>query len=223
VDPTGLSRNGWRESVHTALDIGGLAPGVGAIADVANAALYATEGNYLQAGVSLVSVIPIADLIKVGKYAWKGGKVLAEHASVKLAQRAAQSASKMPENGVFSRVISADHYKAWREGKAPLGGKDGAWITAAEDLAGVTTSSGVQKRLSLFNDAAGTVPKEGPFVKIDFTLPDGPGASGLSSPIQTVPPRGYGFVPGGKTGGGAREWLMPSDAPINVTSTTLIK
>jgi len=31
---------------------------------------------------------------------------------------------------------------------------------------------------------------------------------GLRSPIQTVPPRGYGFVPGGRTGGNIREWLI---------------
>lgn len=63
---------------HTTLDILGLVPVFGEAADVANAAWYAGEGNYLDAGLSLISVVPVfGDLIgKGGKLANRfGGKL----------------------------------------------------------------------------------------------------------------------------------------------------
>ena len=40
-------------------------------------------------------------------------------------------------------------------------------------------------------------------------------ATSLRSPVETPNNlRNYGFVPGGRTGGGAREWLIDGDAPI---------
>lgn len=65
---------------HFLLDIGGLIPGIGETADLANAALYAKEGEYLMAALSAISMIPgVGDVIgKGGKMAMamgKGGKV----------------------------------------------------------------------------------------------------------------------------------------------------
>lgn len=65
---------------HFALDIGGLIPGWGEAADLANAALYATRGEFLMAALSVISMIPVVgDVIgKGGKLAMsmgKGGKV----------------------------------------------------------------------------------------------------------------------------------------------------
>ena len=65
---------------HFALDIGGLIPGWGEEADLANAALYATRGEFLMAALSVISMIPVVgDVIgKGGKLAMslgKGGKV----------------------------------------------------------------------------------------------------------------------------------------------------
>ncbi len=45
---------------HTALDVVGLVPVVGEVADLANAGWYAAEGNYVDAGLSAASAIPIA-------------------------------------------------------------------------------------------------------------------------------------------------------------------
>jgi hypothetical protein len=56
---------------HLALDVGGLVPVVGEAADVANAVWYAAEGNYLDAGLSLISIIPV-----VGDVIGKGGKLV---------------------------------------------------------------------------------------------------------------------------------------------------
>jgi hypothetical protein len=60
----------WKDIGHGTLDIAGLIPGVGEAADLANAAWYAAEGDYLNAGLSLVSVIPV-----VGDVIGKGGKL----------------------------------------------------------------------------------------------------------------------------------------------------
>ena len=60
--------------IHGVLDVAGFIPGVGAVADLANAGLYAAEGNWLDAGLSLASAIPgIGDTIALAK---KSGKVL---------------------------------------------------------------------------------------------------------------------------------------------------
>ena len=55
---------------HFALDIGGLFPGVGEAADLANAALYAARGEFLMAALSVISMIPV-----VGDIVGKGGKL----------------------------------------------------------------------------------------------------------------------------------------------------
>ena len=56
---------------HFALDIGGLIPGVGEAADLANAALYAARGEFLMAAMSVIAMIPV-----VGDIVGKGGKLL---------------------------------------------------------------------------------------------------------------------------------------------------
>jgi hypothetical protein len=60
----------WKDIGHGALDVAGLIPGVGEAADLANAVWYTAEGDYLNAGLSLVSVIPV-----VGDVIGKGGKL----------------------------------------------------------------------------------------------------------------------------------------------------
>jgi RHS repeat-associated protein len=61
---------------HAALDVVGLIPVVGEVADVANGIWYAAEGNYADAALSLSSAIPLvgygATAVKAGKYAKKG-------------------------------------------------------------------------------------------------------------------------------------------------------
>ena len=56
---------------HFALDIGGLIPGYGEAADLANAALYAARGEFLMAAMSVIAMIPV-----VGDIVGKGGKLL---------------------------------------------------------------------------------------------------------------------------------------------------
>ncbi|TLQ44619.1 polymorphic toxin-type HINT domain-containing protein [Streptomyces marianii] len=63
-----------RAEAHRALDAAGFTPGLGAAADVGNAVLYATEGNWSEAGWSLVALVPVlGDGIAASR---KGGKFL---------------------------------------------------------------------------------------------------------------------------------------------------
>ncbi|MDQ0908728.1 RHS repeat-associated protein [Streptomyces canus] len=72
-DPTGLW---WGESWispigHGALDVAGLVPGFGEPADLLNGLWYTAEGNYIDAGLSYASAIPI---VGYGASAAKGAK-----------------------------------------------------------------------------------------------------------------------------------------------------
>lgn len=80
---------GLSEAGHTALDILGLVPVFGEAADAANAAWHAAEGNYLDAGLSLISVIPV-----VGDVIGKGGK-LANKLGGKLGAKAVDALSTL--------------------------------------------------------------------------------------------------------------------------------
>lgn len=86
VLPDGWS---WSDVGHGALDLGGLVPVLGEGADLANAAWHAAEGNYLDAGLSIISMVPI-----VGDIIGKGGK-LAKKAGGKLAGPALDALKKM--------------------------------------------------------------------------------------------------------------------------------
>ena len=65
------------EVIHGVLDVAGFIPGVGAVADLANAGLYAAEGDYLNVALSVASAIPgIGDTVALAKKsvnAVKGG------------------------------------------------------------------------------------------------------------------------------------------------------
>ncbi|MEV0489525.1 DNRLRE domain-containing protein [Streptomyces atratus] len=65
---------------HATLDVVGLIPVVGEVADVANGLWYLAEGNYVDAALSMTSAIPLvgygATAVKAGKYAKKGADAL---------------------------------------------------------------------------------------------------------------------------------------------------
>ena len=70
TDPDGnQSLSDW---IHGGLDVIGLIPVVGEVADGINAIYYLAEGDYVNAGISAASMIPIVgDAAKGGKYAVK--------------------------------------------------------------------------------------------------------------------------------------------------------
>jgi Domain of unknown function (DUF4157) len=59
------------EILHTALDLAGLIPALGVVPDAINAGIYLIEGDWVNAGISAVSIIPIfgdaATVVRVGR------------------------------------------------------------------------------------------------------------------------------------------------------------
>jgi RHS repeat-associated protein len=101
---------------------------------------------------------------------------------------------------------------------SPTLGSSGAaevFVADASAIKGITNSTDLAKRLTLL-DANGNLIK-GPFRVIEFDTP----SSGLASPFNRTNP---GFINGGKTVGGASEYVLPNlqvNGLKNVTQTTI--
>jgi hypothetical protein len=73
--------------VHGALDIAGLIPVLGAIPDGINAGIYAVEGDWVDAGISVGAMIPfLGDGVLVGKIGVKTALKFSEKAAVRLGE-----------------------------------------------------------------------------------------------------------------------------------------
>ncbi len=86
---------------------------------------------------------------------------------------------------------------------APTLGRPGVYdvfVTAADDIADITNSTDLAKRLTLIDESGNLVP--GPFAIFEFETP-----TGIASPILRKNP---GFVGRGLTKGGAREFVVPN-------------
>ena len=98
----------------------------------------------------------------------------------------------------MARVVPAEYANGSRLA-APNASE--AWVTAADDLAGINTSQGLAQRLTLVDESGNLIP--GSRAVIEFDAP----ASGIASPINRSTP---GFVGRGQTAGGAREFVIPN-------------
>ena len=82
------------EVIHGALDVIGMIPALGNIADGLNAAIYLAEGDYLNAAMSAVSLIPFGNAVSaVGKTVSKYGDDVVE-AAVKCGNNIVETAAK---------------------------------------------------------------------------------------------------------------------------------
>ena len=108
---------------HAALDVAGLVPGVGEVADLANAAWYAAEGDYGNAALSAASAIPFAgyaaSAVKGAKYAAKGVDAAQSAAKGADAARTGTKASNAAQGG--GRAAPSPQ-KAASGGGGPTGG-----------------------------------------------------------------------------------------------------
>lgn len=87
-------------------------------------------------------------------------------------------------------------------------------MTAADDLAGISTSSGIAERLTLLGP--GGKPISCPFRVLEFDIP-----AGIASPLRRTNP---GFIGGDRTTGGAREFVIPNystDSLLHLTMRTV--
>jgi len=137
----------------------------------------------------LISSILLA--LVVTNFSTTNADIFAESHSLK-----APSAISNPVPSRLSRVVDLEHLNASRLG-APRAGE--VFVTATDDLAGITTSRGLAERLTLLDEAGNF--RQGPFGVIDFDAP----ATGLASPVFRQNP---GFIHGGRTQGLAREFSL---------------
>jgi hypothetical protein len=63
----------WGDTIHMGLDVVGMIPIVGEAADLANAAIYAAEGDYVNASISAASAVPgVGNAATAAKWAKRG-------------------------------------------------------------------------------------------------------------------------------------------------------
>ena len=114
---------------HTALDLGGLIPGIGELADGTNAAWYAAEGDHLNAGLSAAAMIPIAGWGATGgKLAGKGFK--AAKTGSEISEEAAENTAK----NVGDTADTANRYN--RPTGFRSGVREQTWNNAVEPSTG---------------------------------------------------------------------------------------
>ncbi len=121
------------EGVHTTLDGLGFIPGVGIFADLANAGIYAVEGNRGMAILSAVAAAPgIGDGIKAGFMAAKAGKrvagEVAERVAKEIAEETAEKASKKAAERAAKEAAEEAAEKGTKEATKKTG-KDGVRVT----------------------------------------------------------------------------------------------
>lgn len=91
------------DGIQLALDIAGLAPGVGAIPDLLNASISALRGNWTEAGMSLLAAVPgIGDAAAAAKMAQKGVK--AAKTTAKKAGTAVKDVNKVAKPQTIGEV-----------------------------------------------------------------------------------------------------------------------
>jgi predicted ribonuclease toxin of YeeF-YezG toxin-antitoxin module len=79
------------DTIHTGLDVAGMVPAIGEVADLANAGFYAIQGDTLNAGISLAACIPIGgQLATGGRLAVKAGKEVLETGAKKVLKKEAK-------------------------------------------------------------------------------------------------------------------------------------
>jgi hypothetical protein len=99
----------YGESIHGSLDAVGFIPGLGDIADAVNGLLYLGEGNYLEAGIAALAMIPVlGDLGKVGKWGLKAGQEVVEEVGEKIVkeviEEGLEKVGKETTEEVFEKV-----------------------------------------------------------------------------------------------------------------------
>ena len=118
------------DSIQLGLDIAGMIPAVGAVADLANAGIAAARGNYAEAGLSLVAAVPgIGQLAAAGKLGTKAEK------TVKYGAKAAKAIAKTDKAADVAKLAAkhGDKIKVAAKGEVA----EGDWINAAHSAVGV--------------------------------------------------------------------------------------
>ncbi|HEX8657958.1 MAG TPA: polymorphic toxin-type HINT domain-containing protein [Hymenobacter sp.] len=108
--PGGITKDQVSTGVHTALDVAGLVPGLGEIADGLNAVGYLLEGNKTDAALSAAAMIPFAGM------AATGAKFLRTADKVVTAAKTAEHAAEAGRNVTRAADKVADATKTVKKG-----------------------------------------------------------------------------------------------------------
>lgn len=150
----------------------------------------------------------------IGK-AWgrlRAGLVYIDGDARKVFQATPPSVDMLPKNGVYARYMKRTHAENFRNGTGSLGkpGDASTLITAYHDVREFDTHAGMARRLWLRNqgDTAFLDTKADDWVLVRFKM-KGSVWDTLSTPtapngLENVP----GWIPGGRTQGGASEFLI---------------
>lgn len=115
----------YGEWVHGALDVVGLIPGAGEIADGINGLIYLAEGRKLEATLSLISAVPV-----LGYFGQAGKSVL------KVGETAVNVAVGTVAKGVFGNVIQKAAKESIEQAAEKTATKSGDWIHNALEVMG---------------------------------------------------------------------------------------
>lgn len=111
------------DGVQLGLDVVGLIPGVGEIADLANAGISAARGDWIGASLSLASAIPFAGwgtaAVKTGR---RGAKMAAEAGAKATKEAADRAAKEAAEKAAKEAAEKAEKEAAEKAGKGGGGG-----------------------------------------------------------------------------------------------------
>ncbi|MFC4333715.1 golvesin C-terminal-like domain-containing protein [Salininema proteolyticum] len=220
---------GWSDIGHAALDVAGLVPVVGEVADVANAAWYAAEGNYEDAALSLAGAVPFAGWgaagVKAAKYGKKAWDAMPTGAAAKSSKKAdppnngqrtpdqntPPSSKKDGDGGGNGKTCPVNSFT----GDTPVAMADGTFkpialvregdrVRATDDATGETKARTV----------TGTMVSYGVKTLVRITVDGGEGVTATDGhPFWTAADPGEGFRGGGWTeAGDLREgqWLRTS-------------
>lgn len=143
---------------HLVLDVAGLVPVIGEIADLANCGWYAVEGEWVDAGLSCASAIPFAGYVAtVGKVAKHGDEVVT---AAKAAEELADKARKADQ----ARELAEQTQKAEKASQdaAAKALRDQAARKAAADQAAKQTDEAAKVRQGAEASAASKGASAGP-------------------------------------------------------------
>lgn len=125
--PTPKEESWWKswgsDALHTTLDVVGMIPGVGEVADGANALVYLAEGDKVSAALSAAAMLPVGgQAATAGKWGRKGVQAVEKRAAKEAAERTAKEAA---EKAAKERLEREAAERAKKEAEARAAGSGG--------------------------------------------------------------------------------------------------
>ena len=125
--PTPKEESWWKrwgsDALHTTLDVVGMIPAVGEVADGANALVYLAEGDKVSAALSAAAMLPVGgQAATAGKWGKKGVQAVEKQVAKEAAERAAKEAAEKAAKEKLEREAAE---RAKKEAEARAAGSGG--------------------------------------------------------------------------------------------------